>query len=205
VGRKARTPVPPSGRAVTTQAPPSAAARSRIERSPTPAGGAVTIPAPGDPDASGSASLTLNQGQGEVCFELSWAGIDGTVVAAHVHAAPVGVAGPVVVPLFTGVALQGTDSASGCVSGMSEELVKAIRHDPASYYVNVRSTVFPAGRPAGSSAGRRPVGGVKARGLARAWVVVRRLCRSAVPPPNVAGRRGHLGARGDHCVQHRDC
>jgi len=44
VGRKARTPVPPSGRAVTTQAPPSSAARSRIERSPTPAGGAVAIP-----------------------------------------------------------------------------------------------------------------------------------------------------------------
>jgi hypothetical protein len=55
-----------------------------------------------------------------------------------------GVAEPVVVPLFTGVALQGTDSASGCVSGVSEELVKAIRHDPASYYVNVHSTVFPA-------------------------------------------------------------
>ncbi len=111
--------------------------------------GAAEVPGPGDPDATGSASLTLNQGQGSVCFELSWAGIDGTVVAAHVHAAPVGVAGPVVVPLFTGVALQGTDSASGCVSGVSEELVKAIRHDPASYYVNVHSSVFPAGAARG--------------------------------------------------------
>jgi hypothetical protein len=111
--------------------------------------GAAEVPGPGDPDATGSASLTLNQGQGEVCFELSWAGIDGTVVAAHVHAAPVGVAGPVVVPLFTDVALSGTDSASGCVSGVSEELIKAIRHDPASYYVNVHSTVFPAGAARG--------------------------------------------------------
>jgi CHRD domain len=84
-----------------------------------------------------------------VCFDLSWAGIDGTVVAAHVHAAPVGVAGPVVVPLFTGVALSGTDSASGCVTGVSEELLKAIRHDPASYYVNVHSSVFPAGAARG--------------------------------------------------------
>jgi CHRD domain len=107
--------------------------------------GAAEVPGPGDPDAAGSASLTLNEGQGEVCFELSWAGIDGTVVAAHVHAGPVGVAGPVVVPLFTGVAFQGTDSASGCVSGVSGELVKAIRHDPEGYYVNVHSTVFPAG------------------------------------------------------------
>ena len=59
--------------------------------------------------------------------------------------APRAVAGPIVVPLFTNVALAGTDSASGCVSGVSEELLKAIRHDPASYYVNVHSTVFPAG------------------------------------------------------------
>ena len=111
--------------------------------------GAAEVPGPGDPDATGSASLTLNQGQGEVCFDLSWARIDGTVVAAHVHAAPFGVAGPVVVPLFTDVALSGTDSASGCVSGVSEELIKAIRHDPESYYVNVHSTVFPAGAARG--------------------------------------------------------
>ncbi|HYY78095.1 MAG TPA: CHRD domain-containing protein [Actinomycetes bacterium] len=111
--------------------------------------GAAEVPGPGDPDATGSASLTLNQGQGQVCFELSWAGVDGTVVAAHVHAAPVGVAGPIVVPLFTNVALAGTGSASGCVAGVSEELLKAIRHDPASYYVNVHSTVFPAGAARG--------------------------------------------------------
>jgi CHRD domain len=111
--------------------------------------GAAEVPGPGDPDASGMAFLTLNEGQGEVCFELSWAGIDGTVVAAHIHAAPAGVAGPIVVPLFTGVALAGTDSASGCVSGISGELIKDIRHDPAGYYVNVHSTVFPAGAARG--------------------------------------------------------
>jgi hypothetical protein len=107
--------------------------------------GAAEVPGPGDADASGTAFVTLNQGEGAVCFDLSWAGIDGTVVASHIHAAPVGVAGPVVVPLFTGVALSGTDSASGCVAGVSEELIKAIRHDPAGYYVNIHSTVFPAG------------------------------------------------------------
>jgi CHRD domain len=106
--------------------------------------GAAEVPGPGDPDASGTAFITLNQGQGEVCFDLSWAGIDGTVTAAHIHVGPAGVAGPVVVPLFSG-AFAGTDSASACISGVSEELIKAIRHDPANYYVNVHSTVFPAG------------------------------------------------------------
>jgi hypothetical protein len=106
--------------------------------------GAAEVPGPGDPNASGTAFITLNQGQGEVCFDLSWAGIDGTVTAAHIHVGPAGVAGPVVVPLFSG-AFAGTDSASACISGVSEELIKAIRHDPANYYVNVHSTVFPAG------------------------------------------------------------
>jgi hypothetical protein len=106
--------------------------------------GAAEVPGPGDLDASGTAFITLNQGQGEVCFELSWAGIDGTVMAAHIHVGAATVAGPVVVTLFSGVALSGTDSASGCVSA-GEELIKAIRQDPASYYVNIHSDVFPAG------------------------------------------------------------
>jgi hypothetical protein len=106
--------------------------------------GAAEVPGPGDPDASGTAFITLNQGQGEVCFDLSWAGIDGTVTAAHIHVGPAGVAGDVVVPLFAG-SFAGTDSASGCVSGVSEQLIKAIRQDPASYYVNIHSDVFPAG------------------------------------------------------------
>jgi len=106
--------------------------------------GAAEVPGPGDADASGTALVTLNEGQGEVCFSLDWAGIDGTVTAAHIHAAPAGVAGPVVVSLLAG-AFAGTGSASGCSSGVSEELIKAIRHDPAGYYVNIHSTVFPAG------------------------------------------------------------
>jgi hypothetical protein len=106
--------------------------------------GAAEVPGPGDPDASGTAFITLNQGQGEVCFDLSWAGIDGTVMAAHIHVGPATVAGPVVVGLFAG-SFEGTDSASACVSGVSEALIKAIRQNPANYYVNIHSDVFPAG------------------------------------------------------------
>jgi hypothetical protein len=112
--------------------------------------GAAEVPGPGDPDASGTAFIALNQGQGEVCYDLSWAGIDGTVTAAHIHVGSATVAGPVVVPLFAG-AFAGTDSASGCVAA-SEELIKAIRQDPASYYVNIHSTVFPAGAVRGQLA-----------------------------------------------------
>jgi hypothetical protein len=106
--------------------------------------GAAEVP-PADPDASGSASIILNQGLGTVCFDLSWANVDGTVFAAHIHLAPVGVNGPIVVPLFAG-SFAGTDSLSGCVEGVDRDLIKAIRQDPSAYYVNVHSTPdFPGG------------------------------------------------------------
>jgi hypothetical protein len=107
--------------------------------------GANEAPGPGDPDATGQAKLTLNQGQGEVCFEVSWADIDGEVFAAHIHVAPAGLPGPIVVPLFAG-SFDGTDSAAGCVEDVDAELIKAIRKDPSGYYVNVHSRPdFPGG------------------------------------------------------------
>jgi hypothetical protein len=107
--------------------------------------GAAEAPGPGDPNATGQADLTLNQGQSEVCFEISWADIDGEVFAGHIHVAPAGSPGPIVVPLFAG-SFAGTDAVSGCVEDVDADLIKAIRHDPAAYYVNVHSRPdFPGG------------------------------------------------------------
>ena len=58
-------------------------------------------------------TFTLNQGQNEVCFDISWADIDGTVFAGHIHVAPAGRAGADRRALFTGT-FAGTASASGC-------------------------------------------------------------------------------------------
>lgn len=107
--------------------------------------GAAEAPDPGDPDATGQADLTLNQGQGRVCFEIAWADVDGEVFAAHIHEAPEGVGGPIVVPLFAG-SFAGTDAVSDCVEDVDRDLIKAIRQDPAAYYVNVHSQPdFPGG------------------------------------------------------------
>ena len=106
--------------------------------------GAAEVPGPGDADGSGSASIVLNQGMGTVCFDVSWEDIDGTVVASHIHVGPADVAGPVVVTLFTGT-FGGTDAVSGCATNVDRGLIKAIRQDPSGYYVNVHSTIFPAG------------------------------------------------------------
>ena len=107
--------------------------------------GAEEVPGPGDPDATGQADLRLNQGKERICFDVSWTGIDGTVFAGHIHIAPVGVPGPIVVPLFTG-SFAGTDAVSDCVGNVDRSLIKAIRKDPSAYYVNVHSQPdFPNG------------------------------------------------------------
>jgi hypothetical protein len=103
-------------------------------------------PGPGDPNATGFAALRLNQGQNRVCYSVNWANVDGTVFAAHIHRAPAGSPGPVVVDLFVGAAHPGTGSATGCTAGVDAALIKAIRKNPSAYYVNVHSTPnFPGG------------------------------------------------------------
>jgi CHRD domain len=102
--------------------------------------GAAEVPGPGDPDGSGTAMLELNPGTGQVCFELTVTGI-APATAAHIHVAPVGVAGPVVVPLTPPT----SGSSSGCVSDVNRDLIKAIIQNPEAYYVNVHNADFPAG------------------------------------------------------------
>ena len=107
--------------------------------------GAEEAPGPGDPNATGQADLTLNQGQNEVCFDISWADVDGEVFAGHIHVGPLGTPGPIVVTLFTG-SFAGTGSTSGCAQNVDGDLIKAIRQDPTAYYVNVHSRPnFPGG------------------------------------------------------------
>jgi hypothetical protein len=62
--------------------------------------GAAEAPGPGDPDGTGVASFRINPGQKQVCYELTAQNI-GAPTAAHIHRAPAGQAGPVVVPLDT--------------------------------------------------------------------------------------------------------
>ena len=107
--------------------------------------GTQEVPGPIDPNATGEADLRLNQGQRRVCFDISWANVDGTVFAGHIHRGPVGVAGPIVVGLFEG-SFAGTAATSGCVEDVARGLIKEIRKNPSAFYVNVHSTpVFEAG------------------------------------------------------------
>ena len=89
-----------------------------------------------------SVHITLNQGQGRVCFELRVFGIALPAIGAHIHTGAAGVAGFIVVPRTPPVA---SGNSSGCVDGVDRDPIKAIRQNPSAYYVNVHSTEYPAG------------------------------------------------------------
>ncbi|MDZ4806435.1 MAG: CHRD domain-containing protein [Candidatus Eisenbacteria bacterium] len=101
--------------------------------------GATEVPGPGDPDGTGTFDMSVNPGSGEICYTLSWTAID-PATAAHIHLAPAGEAGPVVVALT----LSGSNSTTRCVS-VDRELARNIIRNPGSYYVNVHNVVYPSG------------------------------------------------------------
>jgi len=109
--------------------------------------GSDEVPGPGDPDAQGTARITLNPGQEEVCFKLSVSNM-GPATVAHIHSGAVGSSGPPVVTLSPAP----TDGQSGgCVSA-ERDLIQEILRDPTGYYVNVHNQEFPNGAVRGQLA-----------------------------------------------------
>jgi hypothetical protein len=109
--------------------------------------GEVESPA-GDPVATGTASVRLRAGQGQVCYRIAAVNLP-PAAAAHIHRGAAGVSGPVIIPLAT-------PNAAGIVDGCASApraLVASILAAPASFYVNVHTAEFPAGAVRGQLSG----------------------------------------------------
>jgi hypothetical protein len=106
--------------------------------------GVNEVPA-GDPDAVGTATVWINPGTGTVCYAWSVTNAATPILAAHIHHAVAGVAGPVVVPLPPTSASAGT----GCTAGVSRSLALDILTHPWDYYVNTHNAEFPTGAARG--------------------------------------------------------
>ncbi len=87
----------------------------------------------GAPGGSGAATITITGSK--VCWKFTFSGI-GKPLVSHIHKAPLGKAGPVVVPLG------GAFKPSGCTTSA---IAKAIAATPSAYYVNIHTAKFPAG------------------------------------------------------------
>ena len=93
------------------------------------------VPNQGDPDGSGTASLWINPGLGEVCWAIEVSGVE-PIMMAHIHVGASTTTGPVVVPL--------NPYAGGCVA-VERDLALALITNPGGYYVNVHNQPYPAG------------------------------------------------------------
>lgn len=89
---------------------------------------------------SGTFHMTLNPGRAELCYVLTAQDLLAPAAAAHIHRAPAGVAGPVVVPLTAPTA----GSSTGCVT-IDGELLREIWNAPEQFYVNVHTPAHPPG------------------------------------------------------------
>ncbi len=102
-------------------------------------------PNQGDPDGAGTAEITLKPKEkkpkkSKICFDIAVSNIQPATMA-HIHEAPAGENGPIVVTLEA----PGEDGqSSGCVKAKLK-LIKDIEETPSDYYVNVHNGEFSAG------------------------------------------------------------
>lgn len=105
----------------------------------------------------GSVTVRLNDDKGEACVRFGPLRLtvgDALPNAAHIHRGVVGVAGPVVVPLFA-AATAPTSYPTGkiCVA-VADPLLHEIEDNPAGFYVNLHNTQHPSGVVRGQLRGR---------------------------------------------------
>ena len=104
--------------------------------------GAEEVPGPGDPNGKGWASLDVYNA-GLVCYTLKIQGIEAPT-AAHIHEAPAGRAGDVVVDLGLAMAERKGNRFTWCANA-AEDVAADIRANPGDYYVNVHNATYPGG------------------------------------------------------------
>jgi CHRD domain len=113
----------------------------------TQADGRQEVPAPGARagDHNGRAGWLVQPEGGRMWFAAAWKQI-GAPVAAHVHRAPKGRNGPVVVPFFS--AEKGLPPSVTGVAGstpVSDPVARRIWDNPRNWYVNLHTAPFPGG------------------------------------------------------------
>jgi hypothetical protein len=110
-------------------------------------GGTTEVPAPGDPDGKGSATVKIDAAKGEVCYTITVESIE-TPVASHIHKGAAGGAGDIVITFDPAKIGQG----ESCLSDQKQADLESIVNDPAGYYVNVHTADFQGGAVRGQLA-----------------------------------------------------
>ncbi len=106
------------------------------------------FPRPGDPNGKGQFTATLSKDT--LCYSFYAVKI-GTAAAAHIHNAPAGASGAVIItltpPTKSGVSacITAVPDAQDTSVTMSVSELAALKSSPHGFYVNAHTSGFPAG------------------------------------------------------------
>jgi hypothetical protein len=107
--------------------------------------GSSVVPGPGDPDAFGSFELRLLRDKQKVCFIASHNQLaPDNPDLGHIHRAPEGSVGPVVVTLFEGIPGEKSSTLGECAKAKPRVLDALAKH-PERFYVDLHTPLFPDG------------------------------------------------------------
>ncbi len=104
--------------------------------------GAQEVP-PADPDGSGQAGVNLDVALNRACYAVQVFNI-APATAAHIHQAPAGSNGPIVVD-FIAPTLGGSGGCASPRANAPKDTIQNIINHPSQYYVNVHNAVYPGG------------------------------------------------------------
>ena len=99
-------------------------------------------------NGTGSATFTIAADGTSIAYSVTYSGLTGAVVAAHIHAGSVGVSGPIILPLtpaaspMTGTLTAADFKAAGGITTFDGALA-AIR--AGGTYVNLHTAAHPGG------------------------------------------------------------
>jgi hypothetical protein len=102
--------------------------------------GANEVPPNGSP-GTGTATVILNDAGTEIAYTISYTGLVGTVTASHIHKAPIGTNGSVIIGFSP--PLGSTSGVFGGVAAVTPAQVADLL--AGLYYVNIHTNVYPGG------------------------------------------------------------
>ena len=92
---------------------------------------------------TGSAMLSVNFATGELSGTVSFTGLSSVAVAAHIHQAPAGVNGLIIIPLTGGIGLTSGTWTVPAGTVMTPAQLTALQ--TRGLYVQIHTQLFPAG------------------------------------------------------------
>jgi len=111
--------------------------------------GSAEAPTSGDPDGTGKGTVRFDDAKKAICVDLTVDKLD-PIAAVHLQQGQPGQPGPIVVPLPSPPGA-GT-SITGCAA-IDDVRYAAVKAKPEMYFINVRTTAYPAGAIRGQLAG----------------------------------------------------